>query len=441
MTTDFITLGIRSKLIETLKNIRIIVPTPIQTEAIPILMSGKDLIAQSQTGTGKTLAFLLPIIEQLKAQEPYAQALIITPTRELALQITAVAEQLADNIGLNVLSIYGGQAVDRQIRKLKGNPHIIIGTPGRLLDHLRRKTINLARVSKLVLDEADQMLHIGFLPDVEALIKSTAPKRQIMLFSATMPPLIRSLAAQYMTTPANINVRNQNVTLDEITQVVVELNKQDKLDKLCSLLDNYQPYLAIVFCHTKEQASAVNLALNHRGYNADELHGDLSPAQRKQVMRQFSDAKLQILVATDIAARGLDIEGITHIFNYDIPHDVESYIHRIGRTGRAGKKGLAVTFVVPGEEKYMLLIQQGIRASLKKQQASGQELYHIPNKTDSTRKQPLRQTQAKVSANTAIDGRTSTKKTSNHKGINQRSRRNKKSTETSPVKGKPSAKR
>jgi len=436
MTIDFSTLGIRQTLVDTLHKNGIVTPTPIQAEAIPILLSGKDSIAQAQTGTGKTLAFLLPLMERLKANDSYSQALIITPTRELARQITVVATELAAVVTLNVLSIYGGQPVDSQIRKLKGNPHIIIGTPGRLLDHLRRRTINLAKVSKLVLDEADQMLHIGFLPDIEELIRNTAANRQIMLFSATMPSAIRSLANQYMTKPTDIRIKSQHVTLDEINQSVVHLTPQTKLDKLATLLDEYQPYLAIVFCHTKEHARAVNLALNHRGYNADELHGDLTPAQRREVMRRFSTAKLQTLVATDIAARGLDIEGVTHVFNYDIPHDTESYIHRIGRTGRAGEQGMAITFVVPGEERYLSLIQQGIRASIKKYQVNSQKIgAKLGKSSDNT------ETTSKTPANALKPGKGWAKKASKHGGLNQRSRRKPKSPDTAGIKGTANATR
>ena len=374
MSTDFLMLGIRRKINDYLKENGVTEATPIQEQAIPVLMTGKDLIAQSQTGTGKTLAFLLPILEKIEAGKPHMQALIITPTRELALQISNEAKKLSDKLGINVLSIYGGQDVDRQIKKLKGSIHMVIGTPGRLLDHFRRKTISLSGVSRLVLDEADQMLHMGFLEDVEQIIRQTPVKRQTMLFSATIPPKIRALAARYMHKPADIRVQSKHVTLDNIKQIVVEITEQDKLAKLCSMIDEYRPYLAIVFCHTKERVSALASELIQRGYEADELHGDLSQAKREQVLRRFSKAKLQVLVATDIAARGLDIEGVTHVFNYDISHYLESYIHRIGRTGRAGETGTAVTFVIPGEHRYLRMIEQGINASIEKYTADGQKI-------------------------------------------------------------------
>jgi len=421
MSTDFLTLGIRRAINDTLSENGIIEPTPVQVQAIPVLMAGKDVLAQSQTGTGKTLAFLLPILEKIQVNKTHVQALIITPTRELALQITKETKKLADKLGINVLSVYGGQDVDRQIHKLKGNTHIVIGTPGRLMDHLRRKTIYLSGVSKLVLDEADQMLQMGFLEDVEKIIRITSVKRQIMLFSATMPPKVRALAKRYMRKPADIRVQSQHVTLDEIKQIVVEMNEEAKLEKLCSMIDEYRPYLAIVFCHTKQRVSDLNTALIQRGYEADELHGDLSQAKRQQVMRRFSDAKLQILVATDIAARGLDIEGVTHIFNYDIPHDVESYIHRIGRTGRAGETGVAVTFVVPEERIYLRMIEQGISASIEKYKANGQKVITNPNKKG-LRRDGASFKRGHRRAESAVPEKRSGKKATSH-GVTKRLRR------------------
>lgn len=431
MSIDFLALGIRRKINNDLRENGIIEPTPIQVQAIPVLMAGKDVIAQSQTGTGKTLAFLLPILEKIDASKPYVQALIITPTRELALQITKEATKLADKLGINVLSVYGGQDVARQIKKLQGNKHMIIGTPGRLMDHLRRETINLSGVSKLVLDEADQMLHMGFLNDVEEIIRHTSVKRQTMLFSATMPPKISALATRYMRKPANIHVQRQHVTLDAIKQIMIEITNQGKLDKLCNMIDEYRPYLAIVFCHTKQRVISLNEELIQRGYEADELHGDLSQGKRVQVMKRFSSAKLQILVATDIAARGLDIEGVTHVFNYDIPHDVESYIHRIGRTGRAGETGMAVTFVVPEERMYLRMIEQGINASIEKYDANGQKIITNANRSDGD---SFRHGQGKVKSAKPAPKKPSEKKSNSHGGITKRSRRNPKATEDSNFK-------
>jgi ATP-dependent RNA helicase DeaD len=409
MSTDFSQLGIQHKFIHVLQQNGITAPTPIQSQAIPVLLSGKDLVAQAQTGTGKTLAFLLPVMEKINPGKPHIQALIITPTRELAAQITKEAEKLAAAADISVLPIYGGHTVERQIQKLKSHPQVIIGTPGRILDHLRRKTITLSGVSSLVLDEADQMLHLGFLEEVEELIRNTSGKRQMMLFSATIPARIRSLSAQYMNKPSQLNVHSQNVTLDEIQQSILETPEEDKVDQLCKLIEQHRPYLAMVFCHTKQRAMILNTLLAQRGYETDELHGDLSQVKRERILKRFSEAKLQILVATDIAARGLDIEGVTHVFNYDIPHDAESYIHRIGRTGRAGETGTAITFVTPGEYKYLRIIETGIRSSLKKQ------------------KQPAAKPSAAKARHKSkpVDATFSPakKKTTSHSGINLRSRR------------------
>lgn len=418
MAANFSALGIRPELTQFLKQTGITQPTPVQQQTIPVIFSGKDVIAQSQTGTGKTLAFLLPILERLRNSAPHVQALIVTPTRELTLQIRDEAAKLANLLNINVLAVYGGKDVDEQIRKLRGQPHLVIGTPGRLLDHVRRKTLVLSGVTKLVLDEADQMLHMGFLEEVEEVIQLTSPKRQTLLFSATMPPKVRSLAARYMTKPADIHVQTANVTLDEIKQIMIELPEAAKLDKLCSLIDEYQPYLAMIFCHTKERVKTLNTALIQRGYKVDELHGDLSQAKRTQVMKRFSEAKLQLLVATDIAARGLDIEGVTHVFSYDIPHDTESYIHRIGRTGRAGETGTAITFIAPGEHMYLRLIEHGIGSTIEKFKANGQKVIKNANKKATI-------TPAKKSSEkNATDKKTSVeKKTTTHGGNNLRSRR------------------
>lgn len=427
MATDFSALGIRREINDILRENGITKPTAIQVQAIPMILAGRDVVGQSQTGTGKTLAFVLPMLEKIDSTKTHVQALIITPTRELALQITNEVTKLADKLGINVLSVYGGQDVDRQIKKLRGGTQIAIGTPGRLMDHLRRKTIYLSGVTKLVLDEADQMLHLGFLDDVEELVRQTSPKRQTMLFSATMPSKIRGLATRYMRNPADIRVQTQNVTLDEIKQVIVEIPESEKLDKLCSLMEEYRPYLAIVFCHTKKRAVSVTSALIQQGYDADELHGDLSQPQREQVMRRFRDAKIQILVATDIAARGLDVEGVTHVFNYDIPRDVDSYIHRIGRTGRAGETGMAITLIDPHEEPYVRMIEAGVSVSIEKHKVSGQRFLTKDKRTVSRTDggQFFKKTFEKKEETDGVSEKPVKKKAESHGGANLRSHHNK----------------
>ena len=364
MAEDFAQLGIQANLVEALNRSGIKEPTPVQSQTIPLLLQGRDVIAQAQTGTGKTLAFLLPILQRVDVGQAAVQALVIAPTRELAIQITAEAKKLAPLVGANVLATYGGQDVDTQIRRLEGGAHIVVATAGRLLDHLGRGTIRLDRVRMLVLDEADQMLHMGFLPDVEQVLEQTAKDRSTMLFSATMPDQIRAVARRYMRSPVQVEVRGKQITLEEIEQVVVETTDRGKRDALRAKLDEYNPYLGLIFCRTKIRADLLLDDLHAHGYNADVLHGDLSQAKREQVMKRFRNAEIQCLVATDVAARGIDVEGVSHVFNYDIPHDAESYIHRIGRTGRAGQTGVAVTFVTPKDQEYLALIERGVEGAI-----------------------------------------------------------------------------
>ncbi|RXT09117.1 DEAD/DEAH box helicase [Ammoniphilus sp. CFH 90114] len=363
----FLNLGIRPTINEILQANGLVLPTEVQEKVIPVLLEGKDVIAQAQTGTGKTLSFILPILERIEVGLPHVQALILTPTRELALQVTSEVKKMTAGLDdIHVLAVYGGQDVDQQIRKLQGHVQVVIATPGRLLDHLRRGTIELTKVSMLVLDEADQMLHMGFLTEVEEIINKTSADRQTMLFSATMPQPIRDLASQYMKNPQDIRIRKHKITLDLIKQYVVETTDRAKPSTLRTIIDQYRPYLAVIFCRTKRRASKVNETLTQMGYVSDELHGDLSQAKREEVMERFREARIQLLVATDVAARGLDVEGVTLVVNYDIPHDVDSYIHRIGRTGRAGGKGVALTLVAAKDRGYLDLIEKGIGQTLKR---------------------------------------------------------------------------
>ncbi|MFC5446951.1 DEAD/DEAH box helicase [Paenibacillus aestuarii] len=365
MSSGFASLGVRESLVQALKSEGVVEPTPVQREAIPALLSGVDVIAQAQTGTGKTLAFVLPMLETINVEKPEIQGLILTPTRELAIQITSELQKLAPITGAKVLAAYGGQDVERQLRKLQGNIHIVVGTPGRLLDHLRRESLNFYKLKMLVLDEADQMLHMGFLNEVQDIIVQTSSHRQTLLFSATMPQQVRNLAKAYMREAAEIQIASKQITLSEIEQVLVQTTDRGKQDALVEAIKQYKPYLAMIFCRTKRRASALNEALQDMGLMSDELHGDLSQAKREQVMKKFRDGKIELLVATDIAARGLDVEGVTHVFNYDVPLDAESYIHRIGRTGRAGQTGVAVTFASQRDMYNIELIEKGIKMSLR----------------------------------------------------------------------------
>jgi ATP-dependent RNA helicase DeaD len=377
---DFLQLGIRKEINHTLKSLGLVTPTPIQERTIPSVLEGKDVIAQAQTGTGKTLAFVLPILEKIDVSKSDVQALILTPTRELAQQISKEIKKMIENIeGVNVLAVYGGQDVTHQLKKLKGAQHIIVATPGRLLDHIRRETIDLSTVEMLVLDEADQMLHMGFLPEVDDIIYETFSSRQTMLFSATMPNEIKSLAKKYMVEPEIIEVKAKKVTVEEIKQVVIETTDRRKQATLFHLIEEHRPFLAIIFCRTKIRAKKLYDALIANGYEADELHGDLTQAKREKAMKRFREAKVQFLVATDVAARGLDVEGVTHVYNYDIPHDVESYVHRIGRTGRAGGDGVAFTLVAPKDLDFLRMIEKGIHQTLDKQVIKG---VSIPDRED-----------------------------------------------------------
>jgi len=370
----FAELGISLGRVEALRSSGIQEATPIQEGAIPVILKGNDVVCQAQTGTGKTLAFLLPMLEKLDASKKRLQGLILTPTRELALQITTeLKNRLESQNEFRVLAVYGGQDVEAQMRKLENGVHIAVATPGRLLDHLRRGTITLGSVSMLVLDEADQMLHMGFLNEVVEILDQIPTRRQTMLFSATMPQGVRALAAQFMNAPKDITVRAPQVTVKGIRQVVIETSDRGKQSALNRQIQEHNPYLAMIFCRTKRRASTLNEALQEMGYSSDELHGDLSQAKREQVMKRFREAKLQLLVATDVAARGLDVEGVTHVYNYDIPHDVESYIHRIGRTGRAGGDGLAVTFAAPRDRGALESIERGIGMKLDRKRADGGE--------------------------------------------------------------------
>lgn len=367
--TNFQKLGIEPALNDILRKQGIVTPTPVQEASLPELLAGGDVIAQAQTGTGKTLAFLLPILQGIDPSKLHPQALVITPTRELAIQVTAEARKLAEATpGVNLLAAYGGQDVERQLRKLQGGSQLVIGTPGRLLDHVRRGSLTLGGIRMLVLDEADQMLHMGFLEEVETLIHATPKRRQTMLFSATMPDGVRHLARNYMNSPKDIRMSaTSNITLKAIRQLVVECTDRHKQDALVTMIERDRPFLAVIFCRTKRRAKTLNEALQEAGYASDELHGDLSQSKREQVMRAFREAKLQLLVATDVAARGIDVEGVTHVYNYDIPQDTDSYIHRIGRTGRAGGKGLAITFVAPKDLPELRLIERGIDMKLDRQ--------------------------------------------------------------------------
>jgi len=363
--TTFSDFGLSNELVKALSNMGFEEPTPIQAQAIPIGLKGKDMIGQAQTGTGKTTAFGVPLLEQININEG-VQGLVLAPTRELAVQVAEELNRIGQVKGIKTLPIYGGQDINRQIRGLKNRPQIIAATPGRLIDHIERKTIRLGNLKMVVLDEADEMLNMGFIEDIERILGEIKGERQTMLFSATMPKRIQSLAEKFMKDPELVKIKAKEMTVKNIEQHYMEVHEKQKFDVLCSLLDIQSPELAIVFGRTKKRVDEVVEGLIKRGYSAEGIHGDIPQAKRDQVIRRFKEQTIDIMVATDVAARGLDISGVTHVYNFDIPQDPESYVHRIGRTGRAGNKGLAVTFVSPREIDHLKIIENVTKSKMSK---------------------------------------------------------------------------
>lgn len=417
---SFKTLGVCDALITALNKQGIKEPTPIQEQAIPVAFKGNDVIAKAQTGTGKTLAFLLPILQRVHIDVNQEQVLIIAPTRELIKQIAEEAKTLGVVLGVDILPLIGGKTIEAQLQQLGRRPHVIVGTPGRLLDHAKRGSLHLNTIRRVVLDEADQMLHMGFLPDIEHLISQTDASRQLLLFSATIPDKIRNLAKAYMSKPVSVTAEGKHIILDAIDQRVYMMNPEDKTQRLIEMIKEDDPFLAIVFCNKREGAIRLSYELTAAGLNIAEMHGDLTQGRRTQILRDFSKAKTQILVATDIAARGIDIEGITHIYNYDVPRDVDYYIHRIGRTGRAGNSGVAITFATPSEEAWLRRIERAIQATLTKYTKDGQiktkgNAGSAPKKNKSTNK-------PKITSNYQAT-KAKAHKARGHKGSNTRQRR------------------
>ncbi len=328
--------------------------SPIQTQAIPVQMEGRDIIGQAQTGTGKTAAFGIPLLQKVDPKVKKLQAVALCPTRELAIQVADEIRRLAKYMhGVKVVPIYGGQDIVKQIRSLKDGTQVIIGTPGRVMDHMRRKTVKFDFVHTVVMDEADEMLNMGFLEDMETILSQLPEERQTVMFSATMPPAISDIARKFQKEPVNVKVVKKELTVPKVTQYYYEVKPKSKLEVMCRLLDMYAPKLSVVFCNTKKQVDELVQSLQGRGYFAEGLHGDLKQIQRDRVMNSFRNGKTEILVATDVAARGIDVDDVEAVFNYDLPQDDEYYVHRIGRTGRAGREGIAFSFVV-GKEVYKL---------------------------------------------------------------------------------------
>ncbi len=378
--SEFTKLKVQQQLIETLANMGIKVPMPVQQATIPLIIKGRDVFVQSRTGTGKTLCFLIPALQKVDLSKNYPQTLILTPTRELAVQITQQAKKIADNMSVKIVSILGGQDFFDQKAKLDNTAHIIVGTPGRILDHVNKKTLSLGGVNFLVLDEVDEMLQRGFLDDIAQITQLTDQKRQTFVCSATLPQQVADLSKKIMTGAKFVDMSADKILAQDIEQYIVKINPDKKQWSLGEILKNANPYLAIVFCSSRESAVQTFDYLATEGFSCDLLQGDMSQNKRLQVMKSFRQAKIQILVATDLAARGLDVEGVTHIINYDLPQDSQQYIHRVGRTGRAGAKGIAITFYMPQDARKISALETKLGFRFKAQNIAGQEVTRVQKK-------------------------------------------------------------
>lgn len=346
MSLDFKSLGVSEWTLQALEKKGFTNPTPIQEKVIPILLAGeKDIIGQAQTGTGKTAAFSIPLIEKLEENLPHLQALILTPTRELALQVCTEIISLKGTRRLRIEPFYGGQSINEQITKLRKGVDIAVGTPGRILDLIKRRFLKLANVKYVVLDEADEMLNMGFLEDVETILGEVHGNKQMLLFSATMPDRIRQVSKKFMNNPEFISVKKEQLTTEKVTQTFYAVPNKSKFETLCRIIDTEESFYGLIFCNTKAETDDVTRWLIERNYDADALHGDIAQQQREKILKRFKLRQIKILVATDVAARGIDVSDLTHVINLGIPQDPESYVHRIGRTGRAGKEGKAISIV------------------------------------------------------------------------------------------------
>lgn len=347
-------LNLSQKTKKSLEEYGYVETTQIQAKAIPVIMEGKDVIGQSQTGTGKTASYGLPMIEKIDVTSKNTQAIVLCPTRELAVQVSEELRKfLKYQENIKVLAIYGGQSIERQIMALKKGVQIIIGTPGRIMDHMRRKTIKLDNVNTVILDEADEMLNMGFEEDIETILKDVPQERQTLLFSATMNKKIMAITKKYLKNPVNIKIKTQELTVENIKQVSIEVKSKMKEETVIRLMEVINPKKAIIFCNTKKKVDELIENLKAKGYKADSLHGDIKQIQRDRIMKNMKAGRIQILVATDVAARGLDIKDLDLVINYDIPQEQEYYVHRIGRTGRNGTSGIAYTLFT-GKEKFKL---------------------------------------------------------------------------------------
>lgn len=365
---SFEAFGLPNWLLENLKKKRVSVPTDIQKRSIPLIMDGVDVIAKAPTGTGKTLAYLLPSLTRLEANSRHVQMLILAPTRELAIQITDEISQLIEGEALKLLAVYGGVDTASQLKKLGRGIDIVVATPGRLIDHMKQGSIDLKYLKILVLDEADQMLLLGFKNEVEFILKNISTIRQTLCFSATLDRDVKKLAYRHMSAPIECSADTGAVTLDNIEQKLIETTDRWKTEALIHTLEHTNPYLGVVFCRTIRRVDKLETTLSQRGFHTEKLHGDLSQNVRQRIMKAFKEGKFQYLITTDVAARGLDISGVSHIYNFDLPETPEGYIHRIGRTGRMGQKGYSVTFITNKDALVLKEIETAIDMTLPREQ-------------------------------------------------------------------------
>ena len=367
-------LGLSAPLLAALEEVGYETPSPIQAETIPVLLSGRDLVGQAQTGTGKTAAFALPLLSRIDLSLQQPQLLVLAPTRELALQVAEAFQRYASKLkGFHVLPIYGGQDFKPQLQRLRRGAHVVVGTPGRVMDHIRRGTLVLDSLKALVLDEADEMLRMGFIDDVEWILEQTPPKRQVALFSATMPKEIRRIASAYLREPAEVSIKVKTTTAETIKQRYWTVSGFHKLDALTRILEAEEFDAVLVFVRTRIATAELAEKLAARGHNTAALNGDIAQKQREKTVSDLKSGKLDIIVATDVAARGLDVQRISHVINYDIPYDTEAYVHRIGRTGRAGRKGEAILFVAPRERRMLAAIERATRQKITRMELPSTE--------------------------------------------------------------------
>jgi ATP-dependent RNA helicase DeaD len=386
--TRFRDLGLQAEVLAALDELGYTEPTPIQEQAIPELVAGHDVIGQAQTGTGKTAAFGLPLLQYLDPDSEETQALVLTPTRELCIQVTQALRAYAEHIPIEVIAVFGGQAVRTQQSRLHAGAQVVVSTVGRTLDLLSRGSLDLSSARYVVLDEADEMLDLGFIDDVERILRLCPAGRQTALFSATIPPPIERLADRYMYHPVTIRVTPRQLTVDAIEQAYVDVTAREKVDRLIEVLRAEEPEQAIIFCRTKVGTVRLDETLRARGLEVKALHGDMSQGQRDGVMLAFKDHRLHLLVATDVAARGLDIEHVTHVINYDVPHTSDGYVHRIGRTGRVGRTGRAITFVTPSQRDEIRRIEQEARTQIGEWEPPEERLEHAPRPRRRTHEAP-----------------------------------------------------